>query len=157
MPIDFRSMFNPERVVDLAPASKDRILEVLVDALATSERVTDRNELLARILERERTLSTGVGIGIALPHVKIPSIRDFVIAVGRCHEGVPFQSIDDKPVTILVMIGCNDSQSGEYMKVLSQIVRALKDDRFRAAVLAADSPGAVVDLFVGPSGVLQSG
>jgi fructose-specific phosphotransferase system IIA component len=148
MPVDFAQILSPDRVVDLRREAKEDVLEELVTALATSPRVTDREELLRCILERERTLSTGVGIGVALPHVKIPSITDFVLAVGRSAKGVDFQSIDGQPAHIIVMIGCNDSQAGDYMKVLSRLVRALKDEGFRRQVLLAKSPQKVVELLV---------
>jgi mannitol/fructose-specific phosphotransferase system IIA component (Ntr-type) len=149
-------MFSPDRVTDLKGRTKDEILVELVDVLATSDRVGDRDDLLRNILEREKTLSTGVGIGVALPHVKIASIKDFVIAVGRSFGGVDFQSIDNKPAHIIVMIGCHESQSGDYMKVLSKLVRALKEAEFRKRVLMAGNPGAVVELFLGPDGPFAS-
>ena len=148
MAIDPRSVFAPERVADLKSTKKEEVLRELVEVLATSDKVTNRAELLERILEREKTLSTGVGIGVALPHVKIPSITDFVIAVGRSFQGVDFQSIDEKPAHIVVMIGCNESQSGDYLKVLSKLVRALKDGEFRKKILMAKSPEETVNLFI---------
>ncbi|MCB2153435.1 PTS sugar transporter subunit IIA [bacterium] len=148
MAIDPKKMFSPSRVADLKSSTKEDVLRELVDVLGNSEQVTDRKELLDRILEREKTLSTGVGIGVALPHVKIPSIKDFVIAVGRSFQGVDFQSIDEKPAHIVVMIGCNESQSGDYLKVLSKLVRALKDGDFRKKILMAKTNEEVVDLFI---------
>lgn len=146
-------MFSPGRVVDLKARTKEGVLEELVDVLATAPEVQDRDELLRCILEREKTLSTGVGIGIAIPHVKIPSVSDFAIAVGRHQRGVEFQSIDEKPVHLVVMIACNDRQAGEYLKVISILVRSLKDEAFRRRVLLARGPEEVIDLFVGPDGV----
>lgn len=156
MPLNPSEMFSPGRVVDLKGSTKDEVLRELCDALATCDRVTDRGDLLTKIMEREKTLSTGVGVGLALPHVKIPSIKDFVIAIGRHREGVDFQSIDNKPAHIIVMIGCNDSQSADYMKVLSKLVRALKEPGFQRKVLDAESPGEVVELFTGPGGVFAA-
>lgn len=152
MPIKPELMFSPDRVIDLQGTTKEKVLEELVDALATSPLVTDRTDLLSKILEREKTMSTGVGIGLALPHVKIPSIRDFVIAIGRSKDGVDFQSLDKKPAHVFVMIGCHESQSGEYMKVLSKLVRSLKEKDFQDRVLSAKSPQQIVDLFIGPGG-----
>jgi len=155
MPFDPKKMFHPDRVADLKGTTKEEVLTELVDVLATSENVSNRDELLAKILEREKTLSTGVGIGVALPHVKIATVKDFTIGVGRSFKGVDFQSIDGKPAHIVVMIGCHESQSGDYMKVLSQLVRALKESEFRKKVLMARDTAAVVELFVGPGGAFS--
>ena len=155
MSVDPKTMFDPSRVIDLQSTSKEKVLQELVDALATSPLVTDRKELWAKILEREKTLSTGVGIGVAIPHVKIASIKDFVVAVGRSKQGVDFQSIDDKPVHIIVMIGCNETQSGDYLKVLSKLVRALKEEGTRTRLLAAPGSQDVVDIFVREGGAFS--
>ncbi len=156
MPFSPEKMFNAKRVVDLKGSTKEQVLEELVNALSTSDCVSDRDDLLAKIIEREKALSTGVGIGLALPHVKIPSISDFVIGVGRSAKGVDFQSIDNKPAHIIVMIGCNESQSADYMKVLSKLVRALKEKDFQDRIMNANSSAEIVDLFVGPGGPFQS-
>ncbi len=145
-------MFARERVVDLQGETKAEVLEELVDAMASSPDVTDRQELLARIMEREKTLSTGVGVGLALPHVKIPSVKDFAIGIGRKLNGVEFDAIDGAPVHIIVMIACNDTQSGDYMKVLSKLVRHLKERDFQDRVMNAHTPQEVVDLFVCANG-----
>jgi len=152
MPIDSRKMFSHERVIDLSGSTKETVLEELVDVVAKSPMVSDRDDLLARILEREKTLSTGVGMGLALPHVKIPTVRDFVIGVGRSEKGVEFDSIDGKPVHLVVMIGCNESQSTDYMKVLSRLVRYLKEPVNQQKVMSTKDPKAVIDLFTGPGG-----
>ncbi|MBX3729741.1 MAG: PTS sugar transporter subunit IIA [Candidatus Sumerlaeia bacterium] len=156
MPYDPRQMFSPDRVVDLHGSTKDEVLTELCAVLAKSDKVSDPKELLARIIEREKTLSTGVGVGLALPHVKIPSIADFVIAIGRHLKGVDFQSLDNKPAHIIVMIGCHESQSADYLKVLSKLVRALKEREFQKKILLAGSPQEIVDLFIGDGGVFVS-
>lgn len=151
-----KDMFSPDRVVDLASETKEGVIRELVDVLATCKHVTDRKELLDRILEREQTMSTGVGVGLALPHVKIPSIKDFAIAIGRHKKGVDFQSIDKKPTHIVIMIGCHEAQSADYMKVLSKLVRALREQEFQRRIMLADDPQEIVDLFTGPGGVFAS-
>lgn len=145
-------MFAPERVVDLQGETKEEVLREMVDALATSPHVKDPKDLLAKVLERERTLSTGVGVGLAVPHVKIASVGDFVIGIGRSLVGVEFDSIDKLPVHIVVMIACNESQSGDYLKVLGKLVRVLKEPDFQTAVLRSTTPHHIVDIFCGPDG-----
>ncbi len=148
MPPQLDQLIDPSRIIDLQSTTKDQALKELVDVMATSPLVTDPKALLDKILEREKLISTGVGIGVALPHVKIPSVRDFVIAIGRSQRGLDFQSLDDKPVHIVVMIGSNDSQSGEFLKLMAKVVLRLKDKEFRRRVLLAKSPAEIRDLFI---------
>ncbi|MCX7020070.1 MAG: PTS sugar transporter subunit IIA [bacterium] len=149
--IDFSRMIDDSRIVDLKAATKDEALRELVDVMATSPLVTDRDDLLHMIFEREKLISTGVGIEVALPHVKIASIKDFVIAIGRSHRGMDFDSLDDQPVYIVVMIASNEKQQGEFLKVLAQLVLKLKNKSFRKKVMFAKSPKRIRELFVNES------
>lgn len=141
-------MIDESRIVDLKATTKEEALRELVDVLATSPNVTDPDDLLRAILEREKVLSTGVGIEVAMPHVKIPSVKNFVIAIGRSHKGIDFESLDEKPVYIIVMIGANDKQAGDFLKVLAKLVLRLKNKTFRKQVMFAKSPKRIKELFV---------
>jgi mannitol/fructose-specific phosphotransferase system IIA component (Ntr-type) len=109
--------------------------------------ITDKEAFVTAIFEREKIISTGVGIGVAVPHVKIPQVKDFVAAIGRSTKGVEFQALDEKPVNIIVMIGASDKQAGEFLKVLAAIVLKLKDKDFRRAVMLARSSADIKELF----------
>ncbi|AXA34803.1 MAG: PTS sugar transporter subunit IIA [Candidatus Hydrogenedentota bacterium] len=154
--VDFSKMIDESRIVDLKATTKEEALRELVDVLATSPNVTDKDELLKAIFEREKVISTGVGIEVALPHVKIPSVKDFVIAIGRSHKGIDFDSLDDKPVYIIVMIGANDKQAGDFLKVLAQLVLKLKNKNFRKAVMFAKSPKRIRELFISNESLPES-
>lgn len=145
---DPKEMLNPDYVVDFKSVTKADALSILVEAMSASPRIKSRPAFLNGIMEREKTMSTGMGDGIALPHAKIADVSDFVIGIGRSQSGVEFDSLDGKPAHIIVMIGCHESQSGEYMRVLSKLARALKESTFREKVLAAPDAQSVVDLFM---------
>lgn len=145
---NLESLIDVSRIVDLKARTKDEALRELVAVMASSPNIGDSEALLAKIIEREKTTSTGVGIGVALPHVKIPSVKDFVLAIGRCQRGIDFQSLDDQPVRIIVMIAANESQSSEFLKLMAKIVLRLKDKEFRNQVLLAASPRDIRDLFL---------
>ena len=146
--MDFLSMIREARFVDLKATSKEEALRELVEVLSHNPNVGNAEDFLKSIFEREKLISTGVGIGVALPHVKIPSVKDFVLAVGRSHRGLDFQSLDDKPVHLVAMIGASDKQSGEFLKVLARLVLQLKDKDFRREVMLAKSPEEVAKIFL---------
>jgi len=148
------SLISLERITDLKGTKKEEVLDELIELLATSKLVTDREELRAKVFERERTVSTGVGYGIAVPHVKIPSIKGFVAAVGRSKAGVDFDSLDGAPTHIVVMIGCNNTQSGDFLKVLAQIVMRLRKPDLLQKISDAKSMEEIRDIFIQPNGVL---
>lgn len=139
-------MLTPERVVDLTADDKRSALVELVDVIAKAPEVTDPKGFLQAILDREKIMSTGMGIGIAVPHVKIASVTDFVMAIGRHRRGLDFDSLDKKPVYLIIMIAAAEAQKDEFLKVLSKVASTFREDEFRARVMAAKSAAEVVDL-----------
>ncbi|RKY58732.1 MAG: PTS sugar transporter subunit IIA [Candidatus Latescibacterota bacterium] len=141
---EWLDMISPERVVWLSSSTKEEVLRELVDVLSTAPQVRDREALLRAILEREGIMSTGVGLGIAVPHAKIDSVSDFVIAIGISRKGVDFDALDDKPVHIVVMIAGPAGQQDRYIRILAKVVLTLKDPRVREALLNAETPQEVL-------------
>jgi PTS system nitrogen regulatory IIA component len=70
-------------------------------------------------------------LGLAIPHAKLKGIKDFLVGLGIHKRGVHFDSLDEKPVHVLVMILGPESQQEEYLKVLSRVTAFLKDSRER--------------------------
>ncbi len=148
MPTDLDQIIDVQFITDLQASDKQSALREMVGVMSRSPHITDPKDLLDKILEREKVISTGVGIGVALPHVKIPSVRDFVVAIGRSQRGIDFQSLDEKPVHLIVMIAANESQSGEFLKLMAKVVMRLKDKEFRRRALLASKPEEIRALFV---------
>ena len=131
-------------VIDLSGRKRDEVLREMVSILAENDSIPDMKAFYRAILERERLVSTGIGFGIAIPHAKIPGIRDFSIALGRSAEGVDYPSLDDTPVQIVVMIGGPDGEQIAYLKLLASVQRFLKNER--DAILEATNPESIREL-----------
>jgi len=125
------------RVVDLASRSKDAALMEIVETLSSAPEVADRERLLAAVLEREKIVSTGIGLGVAVPHAKIPEVSEFVVAYGRSKEGVDFGSIDDRPVHHVVLIVGPPDRQQRYLQFLATVTLKLKQPELRKALEAA--------------------
>jgi mannitol/fructose-specific phosphotransferase system IIA component (Ntr-type) len=144
--IDLRDHLAPGQVIDLKASVKADALVEMVDAVAATDAVADRDELLEAVRAREKILSTGIGLGIAIPHARIESVARFVVAVGRHATGLDFESIDQKPVHIVVLIaGPKDTQK-PYLELLAQLSKRLKLSDVRARITAGAAPDEVVDL-----------
>ena len=124
-------LLSAERILWLDSPSKNACLRSMVDCLAKTADFDNPDDVHHAILEREKLLSTGFGLGLAIPHAKLPSIKEFVVALGIHTGGVDFDSLDEKPVHVLVMILGPDSLQEEYLKVLSRVTAFLKDNRER--------------------------
>lgn len=124
----------PARVIDLKSRSKDAALMELVQTLATAHEVKDAERLLAAVLDRERIVSTGIGLGVAVPHAKIPEVSEFLIAYGRSKEGIDFGSIDDRPVHHIVLIVGPPDRQQRYLQFLATVTLKLKQPALRKAL-----------------------
>ena len=143
MTISLESTIAPERVILLKAADKEAAIQELAQAISQSPDVGDGEALLEAILDRERIMSTGIGLGIAIPHAKIPSVREFVVALGKSPAGIEFNSLDGKPVHFVVMIAGPDQQQERYLQLLARITLKLKDAAVRRAL---DEAGSVEEI-----------
>jgi PTS system nitrogen regulatory IIA component len=137
------------RVIELEGLGKDEVLRELVDAVAGSPAVRDPALLLRAVVEREGILSTGIGLGIAVPHAKLRSVDDFVIAVGVSREGVDFDALDLKPAHIVVLIAAPEGRQRDYLSLLAQVTVTLKDAEVRERIIASAAEPAVVHRILG--------
>ena len=144
--IDLKDHLDPARVRDLVAKTKDAALEEMVGLVCTSDAVTDRVALLSAVRERERVLSTGIGLGIAIPHAKIPGVARFVVAVGRQANGIEFDAIDGRPVTLVVLIAGPQDAQDRYLRLLARLSGRLKQDDVRKKILEAKSPKDIVGI-----------
>lgn len=135
-------------IVDITGMTKEGALQALVDVLANRPEVTNPQELYESIINREKVISTGIGIGLALPHVKIASVRNFVLAIGRSTRGIDFDSLDGHLVHIVAMFCASDKQGGEFLKVLAQLVLRFKDKELRQKILLTPDPEKVRDVLL---------
>ena len=142
--IDLKDHLDPARVRDLVGTTKDAVLEEMVALVATSDAVTDTGALLSAVRERERVLSTGIGLGIAIPHAKIPGVARFVVAVGRHVAGIEFDAIDAKPVHLVVLIAGPQDAQDRYLRLLARLSGRLKQEDVRKRVMAAKTSAEIV-------------
>ena len=133
-------------IVDLKSTDKEEVLKELIDVISKNEKITDKKTFEKEIFRREKLMSTGIGYEIAIPHAKHKSIQNFVMAFGRKKEGVEYQSIDDKPVKLIFMIGASDKQDKEYIRLLSRLVLRLKNDEFVQKILNAENSSEIYQI-----------
>ena len=125
----------PDRCIVLEEAGKNETLETLIDLLAPFAGSVGKAGLAEAIHAREKLLSTGIGLGIAIPHVRLPSAADLVAAAALVRNGVPDSvSMDSRPVYLVVMIVARSDQHELYLRMLSRLSSSLKDEVFREKV-----------------------
>ena len=101
--------------------TKDAVLAEIVNRIGVSKKIKNKEEVLEKILEREKQSSTGIGSGVAIPHARIEDLKEAVLFVGLSRRGVNFASVDGRPVHLIVLFLTPLLESGLHLKILSQI------------------------------------
>ena len=128
--------------------SRDSALEIMIDKIDPKFFDGDKKEFLKAILSREELVSTGVGLGCAIPHAKLHGIKDFFLAIGIiAGDGIDWKSIDRVPVKLIFMIGGPNQEANKYLKILSALTEAIRHVEFRAKLLSCQRPQEVIKLF----------
>lgn len=137
-------------VIFLDEESREGVIESLVDRLSKEGKLQDKEKFLFSILEREKIVSTGIGIGVAIPHAKISGNVGFFVAIGvQKKRGIDWKALDGSLVNLIFMIGGPDNKQTEYLKVLSNLTQSIKDEQRRKLLLKCNTAKAVIDLFTG--------
>lgn len=123
----------------LKAKTKDEVLDELVSLLEKTGQVTDREEFLRVIKEREELGSTGIGYNIAIPHARSKAIKSLVGAFGISKEGIDFNALDKEPVHLFFMLGAPQNASREYLKALAVISRFLRRKKARQDLMKAET------------------
>lgn len=121
-------------ILDLEATNKEGALQELAGVLHKHCSHIDLEKLCKVVRERELIGSTGVGNGVAIPHGKINKLDHILLCFGRSQAGIHFDSIDNQPVTLFVMILSPVEVTNDYLKTLAQASRLLKQPEKRRAL-----------------------
>lgn len=147
--VQIRNILSPDRIVYITQSTKHDALVELAANLSTAPQVKFAQELETEILKREELMSTAIGRGIAIPHVRLSSVTDLVMSVGICKSPViDFQTIDDVPVQLLIMIAAAYNQHSYYLQTLSFLSSKLKNAELRDALLKSTDLEAAYKLLI---------
>jgi mannitol/fructose-specific phosphotransferase system IIA component (Ntr-type) len=129
--------------LDFKATDKREVLRALLDGLGGGY---DADALLAGLLEREELGSTGLGRGVAVPHVRLDEAQDLAVVFGRPAKPVDFGAVDGAPCALFfLVIGPTRKESQEkYLQAMAKISRMMRDAAAREKLLAAKSAAEVV-------------
>ena len=134
--IDPNSSLHPDKVLWMR---KETILKELVDLLDISGKVGNRHKLLIDLVNREKKATTGIGQGIALPHVRTMQAKEFIMGLARSKKGYDFDSMDKKPVHLFFVMAAPPYEDALYLKVFKALAEILRFDYFREELLNVSS------------------
>lgn len=137
----------PSLITFLDVESRDDAIKALVELIDKAGKLEDRSAFYHAIIERERIVSTGIGMGAAIPHAKLANYDDFFIALGILRHGLEWNALDGAPVRLIFLIGGPDDKQTEYLQILSKLTHIIKDDKIRKKLLTMNSSEGMIDLF----------
>jgi mannitol/fructose-specific phosphotransferase system IIA component (Ntr-type) len=121
----------------------------LIDLLVQLGKIKaeDRDSILASLKQREETMSTGIGFGIAIPHCSSDRIENVVAAFGRSTGGIEFDALDNAPVKFVVLFIVPKNQFQTHLRTLASIAKFLNDRGTRDKLAAAKTTGEILSIF----------
>ncbi len=139
--------FSDQRYIKrLKAKNKYKAIEELAQVFKGSRAVENVKELIGALIERERIMSTGIGFGIAIPHAKIKSVSEIVFAIGISKNGINFDSLDGKPVHIIILVAAGERQHKEYLKLLSKIMSILREESMRNIIIDSKANTEILEI-----------
>lgn len=148
VPLTVNDILDPQCVVvPLEATSKRDAIERLVDSMAAAGRISDAAAVKKAVWDREQQRSTGIGEGLAIPHGKTSAAPRLTLAVGRLAQPIDYDSIDHKPVRLVVLLVSPPDKTSEHIQALGRISRLMTSSDFRERVYSAQDPEQLVELF----------
>lgn len=146
--MEISDYFEDQAIAFLDVETRDEATDVLIHLLDKAGRLLDKETFRKAIRDREQLVSTGIGMGIAIPHAKCKEFSDFFIAIGiQRKKGIEWNALDKAPVRLIFMIGGPDDKQSEYLQILSMLTAKIKEPELRKNLLAASSKEEILQLF----------
>ncbi|PJZ58874.1 PTS sugar transporter subunit IIA [Leptospira barantonii] len=128
------TLLHPETIIfNLEPGTKEEVISKLLQKAVDTHQIDAENkeEILESLLAREKSMSTGIGSGVAIPHCSVNLVDELKCVMGLNPNGIDFDSIDHQPVHIFILLIVPKTKFQEHIKTLAQIAKALnvKEDR----------------------------
>lgn len=133
--------------LNIEKETKKEVIKEIAEFMKSAKDIINFEEFLKDIFEREEISSTGIGEGIAIPHARTLAVSNTVICFARTKKEIEFDSIDNKPVRLIFMIGAPKEDIKFYLKVLASLTFLLKKKSLKQALIKAKNEEEVLKAF----------
>ena len=143
---EFVNYLQADSILMLEDHNKKEVLEEII-TYATTRCTLDDIQLREAIWKREKMMTTGIGNGLALPHIRVAGFPSPLVIVGRCQNPITdYRTLDNEPVRLIVFLAADEKDQEAYLKILGSISVKLKDKALMEKILAAPDKKAIFDL-----------
>jgi len=141
-------LLAPSRIArGLRVAGKNELFEALGALLNRAEPALSRETILAALREREHLGDTGIGLGVAIPHGRVPGLGRFVGAFVTLAQAMDYHAIDGKPVTMVFALLVPEQAVQEHLLILSRLAGIFRNSETRQELLAAQTTEEICQCF----------
>jgi len=146
--VDISEVLKPELMkFDMEAHEKRQAILELAQLMWEHGYVEDLQGLVEATMAREAEYSTGIGMGVGIPHAKSSLVKQPVVAFGKSSKGIEFDSFDGEPVYLVFLIAVPEKSDKEHLNILSMLSRALMHEEVREVLMRASTPEEVVNAF----------
>ena len=124
------------------------LIEEMLDLVIKNNDVKkeQREPLKTALIEREKSMSTGIGRGVAIPHCTTDAVSELIVALAFCENGIDFDSIDNQPVKIVVFLLVPKDKFKQHLKTLANIAKLMNHEKLREQLSEAKKPENVIKI-----------
>ena len=148
--MSFGDLLTAEQIIpEMTATERWPAIVELIDLLMKLGKIKpdDRESILASLKQREETMSTGIGFGIAIPHCSSDRLSEVVAAFGRSSTGIEFDALDNAPVKFVVLFIVPKNQFQTHLRTLASIAKFLNDRSIRENLGKATSREEILAIF----------
>lgn len=133
-------------LLDAESTSKKRVFE-RVGLLFENQMQIARSQVFDSLFSREKLGSTGLGQGVAIPHGRIPKLREATAAFVRTTHPIPFDAPDGQPVSLIFVLLVPELATDLHLQLLGELAQMFSDADFREKLLACEESAGIYQLF----------
>ncbi|HHV75434.1 PTS sugar transporter subunit IIA [Thermoanaerobacterium sp. R66] len=134
-------------IFDLKSKDKLSVLKELIKPLVAKGAIEDEGKFLEVVLKREEEFSTGIGMGVAIPHGKSSLVKKASLVFGKSKDGIDYSSMDGKPAHLFFLIAAPEDSDNLHLKILAKLSRSLMHEEVRDELNKAETYEDVINAF----------
>jgi PTS system nitrogen regulatory IIA component len=135
-------------ITELQASDREGVITELVSSLDKAGRLGKGKceEIIREVVKREKEASTGLGRGVAVPHVKYKAVKNVIAAIGQSGAGIDFFSLDKQPVYSVILLISPADEPDKHLQAMESVFKHLQQDRFRKFLRQCRTPKQIEDL-----------
>jgi mannitol/fructose-specific phosphotransferase system IIA component (Ntr-type) len=148
MEINLIDYISINRICFVGSSTKEQTIDELIKVSRDDNKVGDPASFKRALLKRDAIMSTGIGYGVAIPHVKMAGIEKFFITIGIHKRGVDWDSLDNKPTYLIFLIAGPENQQERYLRILAKLTPVIKDPEKRKRLIDCNTKFEVFEMLI---------